>query len=222
AVSTATLVRADQQQPPVVIELFTSQGCNSCPPADDLLAELAKREGIIALGFHVDYWDYIGWRDPFSSPMATVRQRDYAAGLALPFIYTPQMVLNGRYQVVGSKRLKVEHLIEMARLHQPLISLEARIDHDLLTVDLPNIRPDVYELVWAEFDQMHHTDVKRGENRGRTLQDANVVRNFEVIGQWDGKAQRFTRKLTKPKDMAALLVQIRNAGPMIAAGLIHP
>src|SRR5690348_4653604 len=92
---------------PIVVELFTSQGCSSCPPADALLNELAQRPDVVALGFHVDYWDYLGWKDPLSAPGSTQRQRDYARLLNQPTIYTPEMVIDGHLQLVGSDRTAV-------------------------------------------------------------------------------------------------------------------
>ena len=101
-VAAATPVRAaGRSQRPVVLELFTSQGCSSCPPADALLGELAKRDEVVTLAFHVDYWDYIGWKDPFGDPLHTARQRAYAAHLGQRTIYTPQLVVDGAGHVVG-------------------------------------------------------------------------------------------------------------------------
>ncbi|HEV8025928.1 MAG TPA: DUF1223 domain-containing protein, partial [Stellaceae bacterium] len=96
---------------PVVVELFTSQGCSTCPPADAYLGELASRPGVIALAFHVDYWNYIGWTDPFASKAATDRQRSYAKQLGLRYVYTPQMVINGTMEGVGSGREAITQLI---------------------------------------------------------------------------------------------------------------
>src|ERR1700736_1842766 len=92
---------------PIVVELFTSQGCSSCPPADALLAELAQRPDVIALGFHIDYWDDLGWKDPLSSPAATARQRDYARQFGRRQVYTPQLVVDGAEEAVGSDRAAV-------------------------------------------------------------------------------------------------------------------
>src|SRR5215831_16018900 len=96
---------------PVLVELFTSQGCSSCPPADQLLGELARRPDVVAIGFHVDYWDYIGWKDPYAGPWATKRQRSYAHSLGLHMVYTPQVVVDGGADAVGSDRAAIDRLI---------------------------------------------------------------------------------------------------------------
>src|SRR5262245_56361084 len=103
-----------QDKAPVVVELFTSEGCSSCPPADAFLGELAQRPDVVPLAFHVDYWDYIGWKDPYANPAFTQRQHDYKAALGLHMVYTPQMIVDGRTDVVGSERGSVEAAIGKA------------------------------------------------------------------------------------------------------------
>src|SRR5690242_20233995 len=109
---------AGERAVPVVVELFTSQGCNSCPPADAYLGELAKRPDVLALSLHVDYWDYIGWKDPFAHHAFTLRQREYSRALSQRYVYTPQMVINGDLQGVGSERRTIEALIARAEKEQ--------------------------------------------------------------------------------------------------------
>src|SRR4051812_38711022 len=116
------IAAAGERAVPVVVELFTSQGCNSCPPADAFLAELAKRPDVLALSLHVDYWDYIGWKDPFAQHAFTVRQRDYSRALSQRYVYTPQMVINGELQGVGSERRTIEALIARAAKEQKTAS----------------------------------------------------------------------------------------------------
>src|SRR5438876_198466 len=114
---------------PIVVELFTSQGCSSCPPADALLAELADRPGILALSFHVDYWDRLGWKDPFSSPAATRRQQRYADLLGLATVYTPQIVVDGKWQAVGSDRAEVERALGSARGRRDEVPVALAVEH---------------------------------------------------------------------------------------------
>ena len=114
---------------PIVVELFTSEGCSSCPPADALLAELASRPDVLALSFHVDYWDRLGWKDPFSSAAATDRQRNYAKLLGTGTVYTPQIVVDGRWQAVGSDRSEVERAIAAAHQSEAAVPVALAFEH---------------------------------------------------------------------------------------------
>ena len=174
----------------VTIELFTSQGCSSCPPADAVLGNLARRPDIVALSFHVDYWNYIGWKDPFSSAKTTERQRGYARALHQNSIYTPEMVVDGLADTPGVYQDKLASLIERARQIPtprvtPVLSLT---DSNALSVSLADHRLDTRsaDIFLALYDREHQTPVPRGENEGRTLNNFNVVRRFEKIATWDG------------------------------------
>jgi len=167
---------------PVVVELFTSQGCSSCPPADALLGELAKRDDVLALAFHVDYWDRLGWKDPFSSPMATARQRAYARFLGLRTVYTPQVVVDGRDEMVGSDRRAVARAIAAARAAQGIDVSLAREAGELV-VRVGSVegagRTSVQLVAYAPG---HVTRVTAGENGGRNLANVNIVRSVETLG----------------------------------------
>lgn len=212
---------------PVVVELFTSQGCSSCPPAEAFLHDLADRDDVIALEFHIDYWDYIGWADPYADPKFTDRQRLYAANLDSRYVYTPQMVIDGTAHEVGSKRSAVLTLIEQSRdlkTDRPVIA----IAHDAGSghmVDLSIAGPELvepYDIVMVTFDASHLTEVKRGENRGKVLENRNVVRSLTKIGEWRGGT------LTKTVDLSdmtgdggcAILIQHPGGGPILAAAKI--
>ena len=182
---------AADRKAPVVVELFTSQGCNSCPPADAYLASLKGRDNVIALSYHVNYWDYLGWRDTFASEANTNRQRDYARTLGERTIYTPHIVVGGRYHEVGSRHKAVDRAIRKAALEQ-----DESLTVHLSEVPLGTLRIDVSEgqiynrrvLVWLiVFDPYHEVAVERGENGGRTLGSHNVVRDVREVGEWYGK-----------------------------------
>lgn len=207
---------------PVVVELFTSQGCSSCPPAEALLRELAEEEGIIALELHIDYWDYIGWDDPFGSPQMTARQRGYAHDLRLPYVYTPQMVIDGRFNVVGSRRGRVRDAIAQAAARGK--PLDVRLSHeDGGKVIIPaGHSPSGGATVWlAAYDGDHETAVPRGENAGRTLQNRNVVRELEDLGTWTGERMEIPIDLAsaagRGRAGCAVIVQQGRTGPILGA-----
>jgi len=212
---------AGDQHSPVVVELFTSQGCSSCPPAEAFLGELAKRKDVIALEFHVDYWDYIGWKDQFAKPAFTGRQKKYVSSLKGRYSYTPQMVIDGRTHVVGSNRSEVEALIEKfyaADDAGPSIKMSRA--GDSLTVNVgQGSGASNYDVLLVTFDKPHVTEVRRGENRGRMLKNANVVREVVPLGKWSGKASSYKVSLSgKDGDGGcAVLVQKPGQGPVLAA-----
>jgi len=220
--SIATAEETTSTAAPVVVELFTSQGCNSCPPADAFLGELAQRRDLVALAFHVDYWNYIGWQDPFSSPDATERQRNYAQSLGLSSVYTPQMVVDGTFDAVGSDRAKVNQAIAAASQHKrlPIEIATKPAGGWLVTVPAGEVAQPA--TVWlALYDRQHSTPVRRGENAGKTLTDYNIVREFHAIGRWDGA------RLDLPLDLGAtdfaqrgfaVIVQA-TTGPILGAAL---
>ena len=210
-----------QDKPPVVVELFTSEGCSSCPPADALLGELAQRPDIVPLAFHVDYWDYIGWKDPYASPANTQRQHDYAAALGLHMVYTPQMVVDGRTDVVGSERGDVAAAIGKAAV-APKVAITIEKDAGGYRVLIPAAAPPAGgpATVWlALFDSQRETGVKRGENGGRTLKEYNIVREWRQIATWDGSALSLPLAMTgKPaQDGCAIIVQSGPVGPILGA-----
>ncbi len=210
------------QAMPVVVELYTSQGCNSCPPADALLGELAGRSDLIALSLHVDYWDYIGWKDPYGSPMNTARQRRYAEALNLRYVFTPQIVVDGQVSIVGSHRGEVLAEIENAAGRGKPVGVEFLTDNGGTVVIAAGRAPDVGATVWlAVYDRNHETDVKRGENAGRKISNSNVVRSFERIGTWTGERIEIPLDLSgaraRGRDGCAVIVQQGRYGPVLGA-----
>jgi hypothetical protein len=219
-------VRIDRAQAadehPVLVELFTSQGCNSCPPADALLGELARQPGVLALAFHVDYWNGLGWRDPFSSPLATARQNDYAQRLGKRSIYTPQLVVDGAQDAVGSNRADVEALIAAARRRAatgPSIATGTdETGRRVVRLDAGSgVDEAVRATVWlAGYDRSRITPVGRGENGGRTLTEYQVVRSLVRLGDWTGSAMQYPLPEIQAEG-AILFVQPAERGPMLAA-----
>jgi hypothetical protein len=192
----------------VVVELFTSQGCSSCPPADRLLASLAKDNTkgteVIILSEHVDYWDYLGWKDPFSSPFFTERQHSYARALRQNNVYTPEMVVDGINGFVGSNEGAAVSAIQRAG-HEPKVrlSLSAVEDSSKTSVDVvllkkPEISKAERLLVFLTQDDINVL-VGSGENSGQTLRHSGVVRHVKVIG----KTSDSTIKLPKPSNSSA-------------------
>jgi hypothetical protein len=206
----------------VVVELFTSQGCSSCPPADELLTELAGQPGIVALSLHVDYWDYIGWKDPYASQQYTARQQRYAEALNLRYVYTPQIVVDGRTNVVGSHRAEVHSAIAAAAKRDRPIDISFVMADGGKVIIPEGPAPDEGATVWlAVYDREHLTEVRRGENAGRRLRYANVVRSFERLGTWTGARLEIPLGLSDARAHGragcAVIVQQGRAGPVLAA-----
>jgi len=169
--------------PRAVVELFTSQGCSACPPADEFISELAKRDDVVVLAYHVDYWDYIGWKDTFGDKAFSDFQRSYAQSWRKSRVYTPQLVLNGIGDMVGSHRADVEAAIASAVLP---IDVQLRYEKGILEVTAaPN--PSLPELtVWlVTFKAREQVDIEQGENSGKILSYAQVVTGRQVLGMWD-------------------------------------
>lgn len=211
---------------PWAIELFTSQGCSSCPPADKMLGRLAQRSDIVALSFHITYWDYIGWKDPFASAAATERQRAYAQSLNQRYVYTPEMVFDGQAHETGTRAGDVDRMIARMRDRKtpratPRLQRAAdgslTIALEALTVGRPA------DIVLAVYDRHHRTPVPRGENTGSTLENFNVVRRLEKVATWDGQATRFSVAADRfaPGQAAAVLVQAAGHGAILGCNKLE-
>lgn len=197
-----------QAAEPVVVELFTSEGCSSCPPADALLAELAAQPGVLALSFHIDYWDALGWKDPFSSAAATARQRRYAEELGVGTVYTPQIVVDGRWQAVGSDRGEVARALAAARRAPAALPVALAIDRGEVRVRVgPSGDGTMGAVLLIGFDRSRTDKVLRGENAGRILTHADVVRGIAQIGRFDGTAATIAAPIGWPAERLAAIVQ---------------
>ncbi len=207
ACSTAATAR------PVVVELFTSEGCSSCPPADRFLTELSGRADVLPLAFHVTYWNSLGWRDPFSFEGATARQANYAARLG-GGSYTPEMVVDGRRGLVGSERGEAAAAIAASRGEAGVqVRLGRAGDEVSVSVSAGAGRG---RILLIGFDPRHETQVGRGENAGHTLTESNIVRSMKVIGSFDGAAVSVNAPRGAGAD-AAVLVQGAD-GRILGAG----
>ena len=205
-------------QPPAprlsVVELFTSQGCSSCPPANDNVAALADRNDVIALSFGVTYWDKLGWKDTFASPAYTARQYAYARSLKTDGPATPEVVVDGKADTVGNVRSGIEKLIARERIEGPALTVSAG------AVEVGAGRaPAAPADVWlVRYDpRTVQVPVKAGENTGRTLPHRNVVKALIRLGGWSGATARFPLPPAEPGLSTAVLVQTRDAGPILAA-----
>ncbi len=182
-------VMARAQAPIVaVVELFTSLGCSSCPPADAVLRQLANRPDVLAMSLHVDYWDYLGWKDPHARTELVERQRSYARRFGLRYVYTPQMVINGFVHLPGTDLAAVESLIAAQPRAMP-VSVRFRRDGGGLLALVMSADPpaEIEANIWfVVADPVATTTVQRGENGGRTLTNANVVRTLTRIDTWRG------------------------------------
>ena len=199
----------------VVVELFTSQGCSSCPPADALLGELARRDDVIALGFHISYWDGLAWKDPFSSQSSTDRQRAYARLFDLGQVYTPQMVVDGAREMVGSDRAKVEAALHDAR-PEAIAPVTFVADRRSVTIGAGDGRGSV---LLVRFARERTTRVAGGENARRTLQDTDAVESLVSLGSWDGSPLRFAIEPPAAGEGIAVLVQAADGRMLGAAAL---
>ncbi len=212
--------------PPVLVELFTSQGCSSCPPADAFLEELTKRNDVVALSLNVDYWDYLGWRDTLGSADYSRRQREYAINRGDGRVYTPQIVVNGRYHAVGSRKGDVYALVdaEVQRFrNNKTVAMDMAVEADQLVINVANapaanLRQDstVWVMMYAPAIEV---EIQRGENTGRTITYHNVVRKMIPAGMWKGDA----KTLSLPKKQlfvegakgCAAIVQAGGTGPVL-------
>jgi hypothetical protein len=205
---------------PVVVELYTSQGCSSCPPADAFFRDqLAKQKGVIALSLHVDYWDYIGWKDAFASPAFTKRQRDYARAAGHRSVYTPQLIIGGTDHVIGTKPGAVRNLVKSHAKAKSEVTIEAKRRGDTVTIDLKCATPMDERLMvqLVRFKRESTVNIKRGENAGRTITYANIVTSWDMLGEWDTRKPLEIMAPVMGNDEIVILVQRKGHGAIEAA-----
>lgn len=191
---------------PVVVELYTSQGCSSCPPANAYLNELSKdRRDVLPLAFHVTYWDRLGWKDPYSLQAATDRQDQYGHRFG-DGSYTPEIVVDGAAGLVGSHRRDVGSAIEKAK-HESRTAAPVSVTKDGGDRVSIQVGPGAGagKVLLIGFDHDHTTAIGRGENNGRTLQEANIVRSIRSVGQWSGAPLQINERFPEGQDVAVVL-----------------
>ena len=189
---------------PVVVELFTSEGCSSCPPADAYLTELSHSgRNVLPLAFHVTYWNGLGWKDPFSLDAATQRQARYGSRFG-DGSYTPEMVVDGARGFVGSERGEVGSAIQKARSNQTAASVSVSREGGQVSIQVGS-GSGTGRLLLIGFDPEHQTAVGRGENSGRTLTESNIVRSVRSVGQWSGAPLQLSEPVPAGQDVAVLL-----------------
>jgi hypothetical protein len=214
-----------------LVELYTSQGCSSCPAADKFLGELAKRPDIVPLSFHVDYWDYIGWKDPFAQPAFSKRQRASSKKFKRGYVFTPQMIVQGSFDATGSDRAQVEEAILKAKHATNVDVAIEKIKDGGMVIAVGSGQGGAAGVWLVFFDGVHVTKVKRGENRGRVVRNYNVVRSLDRVGDWRGDAlsipvskEQVSRK-ARGRDGGAVFLQSDANGPILgvaAFGLGKP
>jgi len=212
-------VAATNAQPrPVVVELFTSQGCSSCPPADAYVGKLSARSDVLALSFHVDYWDDLGWRDRFALAQSVERQNIYARNLRRSSVYTPQLVVDGRDDHVGSDGRAVATALSENRDGVP-VGVSVRGAEVLVEIGAqPGVPPS--DVMLVAYLRHAVSAIGRGENAGRTLDEFNIVRDIRTLGLWKGQVETFHVPVSSlPPDATnvAVLVQPSGQAPIIGA-----
>ncbi len=217
--------------PMTVIELFTSQGCSSCPTADALLESYADRPDVVALTLPVDYWDYLGWKDTLASPKFSARQRTYAKARGDGRVYTPQVVVNGLQHAVGSSAPDIDRAIAFTKSKiEPTrigVAVKSVNDHVVIQVEAaPDTAKTSEATIWlALISRRVEVKIKRGENHGRTVVYHNVVREWMPVGMWNGAAAtiKLAHHAVKQSDAdgCAIIVQHGDAGPIVGAAMLQ-
>ncbi len=214
-----------------VVELFTSQGCSSCPPADEFFAELAGKDNIIALAYHVNYWDYLGWQDTLSTKENTERQYDYMRAFNSRSVYTPQAVINGRNHVNGASRKEVDGtLARLDRSGQGMrVGIKVSRTSDRVVIDAGDAGNGPNDPIVVIFFSAPPQTVQigQGENSGRSLTYWNAVSDIQTAGMWHGKAQRYELPMTEISKRGGCAVLLQSVGkdgmpgPILGAAFIH-
>lgn len=218
-------IQPETESRPVVVELYTSQGCSSCPLADAYIGQLSRRKDVLALSFHVDYWDYIGWKDKFADPAYVGRQRAYAMTLGHHMVYTPQVVVAGSSDAQGADRATIEQRIREAKARQHMYPLAVSRDPQTgaVVLELPEAPLPVPATIWlVTYQYRDEAAVATGENGGRTLDSFNTVRSLQRVAIWNGHAASLPLQLNDKAKAArpngcAIVANLADYGPVVGA-----
>ena len=210
---------AAQAEPVVVVELYTSQGCSSCPPADEYLATLVNDPSIIPLAMHVDYWDYIGWADTFSMAKFTDRQQAYARAAGSRTIYTPQMIVGGVDRVEGNNPQAINALIRAHQNTATDVALDVVRTGDKLAISAKVIgaTSGPLDVVVVRYHAQESVAIERGENAGRTVNYHNIVTAWDTIGEWSGAAPLQMKATIKGDQDVVVILQQQGPADILAA-----
>jgi hypothetical protein len=216
-------VTAQTGSPVVVVELYTSQGCSSCPPADEFLAELARDPMIIPLALHVDYWDYIGWADSFADPKFTTRQKAYARDIGSRTIYTPQLIVGGLDRVEGNAPTEVASLVMKHLMGAQLVSVNVTREGDRLVIRAEAVQPlgQVVKVQLVRYKPEESVEITRGENAGRTVTYHNIVTSWQVVGDWDGAAPLELEASYPKGNPGVVILQVEGPAAILAAARVN-
>ncbi len=210
---------SNAQSSPVVVELFTSQGCSSCPPADAFLAQYANRSDVIALAMHIDYWDYIGWKDTFASPEFTQRQYKYARAGSRRVVYTPQMIVNGHNSIEGVRRSEFDKQVGEAAQRPPVLDLRISRNGDTLTINAERLERGLGDLdvQVIRYKPSAMVEIRRGENAGRSIEYSNIVESISRAKNWNNERALSVDTNAQGENPIVVLIQQKNHGRILAA-----
>jgi hypothetical protein len=211
------------QNAPVIVELYTSQGCSSCPPADEMMQVLADRDDVIPLSLHVDYWDYIGWKDEFAAPQNAERQRAYAAHAGRRSVYTPEMIINGVTDIVGAKPMEVSMAIAKHKEMPSPVQVDLTRSGDTVAIHARSrvgaTGPTTVQML--RYVPAREARITRGENSGRSLTYINVTQNWQVLGQWDGQDPLVMQVQAPGGEPVVVIVQAVGPGAILGAARLR-
>ncbi len=210
-------------KPVVVVELYTSQGCSSCPPADAYLDKLSNRGRVLPLALHVDYWDYLGWKDKFATARFTQRQHAYANAIGSHMVYTPQMIVAGAERVEGNNPPKVDAIVAAHLKAKQPVDLTISRENDRLEIRATTKKPfaDALLVQIVRFDPEETVAIERGENAGKSINYRNIVTEWRTVAEWSGTAPLDLTETLAGAGPVVVIVQKPGPSDILAAAVIN-